>query len=78
MGSNGIRLAAEATPSHVTTLDSVIVNCNLTGADGMIIDGYCHTLRIKCMGITAEAITCLYIRNTQKSDRIFPSVHVLR
>lgn len=63
--------AGEATPSHVTTLDGVIVNCNLTGADGMIVDGYCHTLRVKCMGIL-RSNRGLYIRNTQGSDAYFP------
>jgi len=73
-GSYGIKwysTADEATPSHVTTLDSVIVNCNLTGADGMIVDGYCHTLRIKSMGIL-RSNHGLCIRNTQQSDRYFP------
>jgi hypothetical protein len=73
-GSYGIKwysAAGESTPSHVTTLDSVIVNCNLTGADGMIIDGYCHTLRVKCMGIL-RSNHGLYIRNTQNSDSYFP------
>lgn len=73
-GSYGIKwysAAGESTPSHVTTLDSVIVNCNLTGADGMIIDGYCHTLRVKCMGIL-RSNHGLCIRNTQNSDSYFP------
>lgn len=73
-GSYGIKwysAAEESTPSHVTTLDSVIVNCNLTGADGMIIDGYCHTLRVKCMGIL-RSNHGLCIRNTQNSDSYFP------
>lgn len=73
-GSYGIKwysAAGEATPSHVTTLDGVIINCNLTGADGMIVDGYCHTLRVKCMGVLYSNHG-LYIQDTQKSDAYFP------
>src|SRR5579859_6610198 len=62
-GSYGIKwysAASESTPSHVTTLDSVIVNCNLTGADGMIIDGYCHTLRINAWASCEAIMVCIY------------------
>ena len=73
-GSYGIKwysTARESSPSHVTTLDGVIINCHQTGADGVVVDGYCHTLRVKNVGILGSNHG-LYIRNTQQSENYFP------
>jgi len=63
--------ASAAKTSNVLTLENVTIQCSATGANGIVVDGSCQTLRMNSVGVI-HANDGLQILNTQASNSFFP------
>lgn len=64
-------IASALTVSNVLSVQQVTLQCGGTGADGMVIDGNCQTLRVQAVGIIHARYGYL-VQNTQASASYFP------
>jgi hypothetical protein len=64
-------VASAAQTSNALTFKDVTINCFGVGAQGIIVDGACDTLRLQGVGII-HSVNGLLVQNTQQSNQYFP------